>query len=698
MTTRRRVLVLAGGLLVVLAATVVLARGFLPFEARWRLDVLSARMAGNLREVPLTDLFRWIAPGSPVYLEAVAGNPNLHLSIKNRMTAAEDIASGKELYIRTCHQCHGEGARGESGPDLVFAVSSKSDWEFFSVARYGREGTSMPAQPVSETDIWQIHAYVRNEGLAPDPAEGAAPTPLASVNVTPQAILDADSTPNEWLTYAGNYAGHRHSALAQLSKEKAGALGLAWVAQLAQVDRDLQVSPIVVGRVMYVTQSREGVLALDATTGAKLWEYRRRIPERVPACCGMPNRGVAVLGRSVFVATIDSHLVAIDAITGRQQWTTTVADVEEGYTMTGAPLALSDRVIVGVAGGEFGARGFVAAFNAADGKLLWKFNTVPGPGEMGNDTWAGDSWKTGGAPTWTTGAYDPALDLIYWGVGNPSPEYLSSVRKGDNLFSNSVVALDRTTGKLAWHYQFTPGDDRDWDSNQQPVLADILWKGAPRQVVLWANRNGFFYALDRRTGEFLFGEAFVKQTWNEGFDAKGRPRVSAKSSPAPSGAVVAPGVSSAANWWPPSYDKARRLMFVNTVETTGLFFRSESVTYKKGELFEGGGAQNSQQQTAYMKALEADTGKVRWQTELDHDPRANWSMSGVLSTAGGVVFSGFRDAFRAFDADTGRQLWQARLGGQVRGSPISYSVDGVQYVAVAGGHSIFVFTPPRDTP
>lgn len=675
-----------------LPVALYVARPYLSTEVRWRVGVLAAKLTGALREIPLVDLLRWIAPGSPVYLELLDENPNVHVSIKNRFTRPDDVAEGKDLYVRTCHQCHGEGARGESGPDLVSAVSSGSDFAFFSVAKWGREGTSMPAQPLSDADIWRVHAYIRNE---------ISTTPVAKrpqVTVPFQAIVDADAKPEEWLTYAGNYAGHRHSRLSELSKGNVGALGLAWVAQLSQADRELQVSPIVVGNVMYVTQSREGVLALDATTGATLWEYHRRIPDRVVSCCGMPNRGVAILGPTVFVATIDSYLVALDANTGRQRWITKVADFEEGYAMTVAPLALSDRVIVGVSGGEFGARGFVAAYSSTDGKLLWTFYTVPAPGEMGNDTWAGDSWKTGGAPTWTTGAYDPELDLVYWGVGNPAPEFMASVRKGDNLFSNSVVAIEGKTGRLKWHYQFTPADEHDWDSNQQPVLAEIDWKGTPRPVVLWANRNGFFYALDRKSGEFLFAEAFVPQTWNEGFDAKGRPRKSAKASPSLSGTVVAPSLSSAANWWPPSYDPSRQLVFVNAAETPAVFFKSETVTYRKGQLFEGGGStQNNQQTDAYIKAIEAATGKVRWQTVLDKDTTENWSMGGVLSTAGGVVFSGFRETFRAFDADTGAQLWQARLGGAVRGSPISYSVGGVQYLAVAGGHSIFVFTAPRGT-
>jgi alcohol dehydrogenase (cytochrome c) len=412
----------------------------------------------------------------------------------------------------------------------------------------------------------------------------------------------------------------------------------------------------------------------------------------------MPNRGVAVLGQTVFVAASDSFLIALDANTGKQRWIVKVADHRDGYTMTGAPLALGDRVVVGVAGGELGIRGFLVAFDAAEGRQLWKFHTVPGPGEAGHDTWAGDAWKTGGAPTWTVGAYDPQEDLIFWGTGNPGPVYQASGRPGDNLFSNSVVAIEAKTGRLRWFYQFTPADEHDWDSVQQPILAEIDWQGRKRAVVLWANRNAFFYALDRKTGEFLFAKPFVKQTWNLGFDAKGRPRMAGSARPSASGALVWPAVMAATNWWPPSYDASRQLVFVPCSDAAGIYYQSEQVKYDRGERFEGSAASYFAQNlpaTAYVKAIDARTGDVRWQTVLDSgSENFVWTVGGVLSTKGGIVFAGYRDFFRAFDADTGKELWKINLGARVRGSPISFSLDGKQYIAVAAGHSMFVFLLP----
>jgi alcohol dehydrogenase (cytochrome c) len=698
MKLRRFALTLSVGIIALPGVAFVALRFVAPAEVQWRVRVVEAKVRGDLEEIPLRNLITWLAPGSPVYLEAVAENPNLHVSIRNRLTKSDDAAQGKTLYFRHCGQCHGESGHGNSGPNLLRSVSNNSDWSFFSTAKWGRARTPMQAQPLSESQIWQIHAYLRNEALAVSgqPSTGGGKAAARSVvEVEMRQIVETDKTPGQWLTYAGNYAGHRHSLLSQLTKSNVRNLRLAWVAQLRQVDRELQVSPIVAGGVMYVTESREGVVALDGRTGAVIWTYRRHVPDRVPGCCGMPNRGVAILGQTVFVATIDSFLVALDANTGRQRWIVKVADYRDGYTMTGAPLALGDRIVVGVAGGEFGIRGFLAAFDPVNGGLLWKFHTVPGPGEAGHDTWTGDAWKTGGAPTWTVGAYDAQEDIVFWGTGNPSPEFQASMRPGDNLFTNSVIAIEAKTGRLRWFYQFTPADEHDWDSNQQPILADIEWQGRKRAVVLWANRNAFFYALDRKTGEFLFAKPFVKQTWNLGFDAKGRPRVAGSARPSATGSLIWPAIMAATNWWPPSYDASRQLVFIPCSDAAGVYFQSEQVKYEKGERFEGSTASYYDQNlpaTAYVKAVDARTGKMRWQAVLASGSEDFvWSVGGVLSTEGGVVFAGYRDYFHAFDADTGKELWKVNLGARVRGSPISFQLDGRQYIAVAAGHSMFVF-------
>jgi alcohol dehydrogenase (cytochrome c) len=700
MTTRRCAIAMLVALPLLAIAGFVAARSFAPPEFVWRLEVLAAKARGDLKQIPLFNLLAWLAPGSPVYLAKLAESSNPHAAIRNSLVGSEDAKQGQIAYSKYCGQCHGDGGRGNSGPNLVDAVTIKTDWSFFSAAKWGLTGTSMPAQPLSDTQIWQVHAYLRNEALAAlghPGMDGKNFSVRAAVFVEPQEIVDSDKLSAQWLTYAGNYFGHRHSPLSEITKGNVRLLRVAWVAQLRQRDTWVQASPIVADGVMYVTESREGVVALDAKTGEVIWTFRRPVPDGLPLCCGAPNRGVAILGKTVFVATIDAYLVALDANTGKQRWMTKVADFRDGYSMTGAPLALGDRVVVGVAGGEFGIRGFLAAFGAEDGRMLWKFNTIPGPGELGHDTWSGNSWKTGGAPTWTAGSYDAEQDLIFWGTGNPAPVFQAGVRPGDNLFSNSVVAIEAKSGRLRWHYQFTPSDEHDWDSNQQPVLADIDWQGKPRSVVLWANRNAFFYALDRRSGEFLFAKPFVKQTWNEGFDAKGRPRVASSAKPSASGSLVWPAMA-ATNWWPPSYDRSRQLVFVPASDTAGIYFQTEEVRFIRGERFYGSASSYSPNlpATAYVKAIDAQTGDIRWQTVLEAtSDNFVWTVGGVLSTKGGVVFAGYRDVFRSFDADSGEELWRINLGARVRGSPVSFAIDGQQYIAVAAGSSVFAFQLPR---
>ena len=346
-------------------------------------------------------------------------------------------------------------------------------------------------------------------------------------------LLNAAKEPRNWLIYSGNYFSNRHSLLSQITPANAKNLELKWMYQAA-VAGNWQTSPLVVDGIMYLTQRPNDVVALDAKTGRVFWIYRHRLAPSQIVCCGANNRGLAILGDTLFMGTLDAHLIAIDARSGRPLWNTQVADSKAGYSLTLAPLAVKDKVIVGVGGGEYGIRGFVAAFEARTGKEAWRFSTIPGPGEAGFETWApcppktdtfcdSEAWKHGGGSIWVTGSFDPALNLTYWGVGNAGPDWNADQRPGDNLYTDSVVALDADTGRLKWHYQFTPHDRYDYDSVQIPVLADLNWNGAPLKAMLWANRNGNFYVLDRATGKFLLGRPFVKVNWMSTFDGRGRP-------------------------------------------------------------------------------------------------------------------------------------------------------------------------------
>jgi alcohol dehydrogenase (cytochrome c) len=666
-------------------------------DLAWRALVIRSKMLGEIPEIPLRELVRWLAPGSPVYLESLSAHPNVHAGVHNAFVDAESVEKGGQVFGRLCTHCHGDTGTGRAGPDLIASVANTTDWAYFSAAKWGRTGTAMAAQPVSDVEIWQTHAYLRHLALRSSPGEDSQARERRQIKVPAESILASSERPHEWLTYAGNYGGHRHSALSQISRKTVGDLRVAWIAQLRSADAWLEASPIVAGGLIFVTESPDGVVALDARTGQKVWQFRRPVPSNLQLCCGSVNRGAAILGDTLFVATLDAHLVALDAATGRKKWEIKVAEHREGYAMTGAPLALGDRVLVGVAGREYGIRGFVAAFSATDGRMLWKFHTIPAAGEPGHESWAGESWKIGGAATWTTGAYDAKLDLVYWGVGNPAPLHQGDVRAGDNLYANSVIALDAKSGKLRWHFQFTPADEHDWDAVQQPVLARIEWQGEQRAALLWANRNGFFYALDRETGKFLFAKPFVKQTWAAGFEPSGRPIPHPEARPTRTGSLVWPWTGGGTNWWPPSYDDGRRLLYVPTVDAAGIYFREDLVRFERGKPFMGGVAKNATNQptTTAIRAIEAGTGNVRWEARLAHGganiPRV---VGGALSTAGGLVFAGYRDEFFAFDADNGERLWQIRVGGAINAAPVSYSVDGTQFVAVMAGRALFTFSLP----
>jgi len=507
--------------------------------------------------------------------------------------------------------------------------------------------------------------------------------------VTYERIRDAAAAePGNWLTYSGGYDSARFSRLTSISTVNAPLLQPKWVYQARDTNK-FEVSALALDGVLYVSEPANRVVALDGKTGRPLWEYRRSLPPDLRVCCGQVNRGLAILGNTLYLGTLDAHLVALDARNGSVKFDVTVESYKRGYSLTAAPLVVKNSVVVGVAGGEYGVRGFIDSYDAATGKRQWRFYTVPGPDEPGNETWKGDSWKTGGATTWVTGSFDPTLNLIYWGTGNPGPDYDGDYRLGDNLYSDSVVALDADTGKLKWHFQFTPHDVHDWDSNQVPVLADLEFRGRMRKLLLWANRNAFYYVLDRVTGEFLHAREFAKQTWAKGLDDKGRPILVPGLAPPKNGEVaVYPGVHGGTNWFSPSLSPLTNLFYVSTREE-GSTFRAENGKFVAGEWFSAGGIRgiNGIEPKGSIQALDPLTGERRWAFELQAPP---WS--GILSTAGGVVFAGTVEGyFLALDAGNGRVLYRFPCGGPVFGNPVTFLAGGKQYVLVAAGNGLFAF-------
>jgi alcohol dehydrogenase (cytochrome c) len=513
-------------------------------------------------------------------------------------------------------------------------------------------------------------------------------------------LLRAAQEPQNWLTYSGTTMSQRYSLLTQVTAANVKNLEQQWVFQAQSLEK-FEATPLVVDGVIYTVQAPNDVVALDALTGRAFWIYSHVPSPQARPCCGRVNRGLAILGNTLFMATLDDHLIALDARSGRLVWNVTIkgARPEAGYAFTVAPLVVKNSIIVGVAGAEFGVRGFLAAFDATTGREVWRFNTVPGPGEPGNGTWSGDSWKRGGASVWVTGSYDPDLNLTYWGLGNPGPDWNGASREGDNLYSDGVVALDADTGTLKWHFQFTPHDEMDYDSTQVPVLADLEWQGRIRKVMLWANRNGFLYVLDRASGQFLLGKPFVKVTWASGLDDKGRPvRVQ---SPSEEGVVIFPHAVGGTNWMSPSFSPRTGLFYIPSLMDSYATFPRRAVDFVEGRVFVGafpvgpiptlhGGPINRripEQGYGAIQAFDPRTGTRKWIYRL-----ADLTDSGVLSTASDLVFAGSREGyFFALDARDGSLLWKANLGGNVASGPIAYAVNGRQYVAVSAGNSLFAY-------
>lgn len=505
-----------------------------------------------------------------------------------------------------------------------------------------------------------------------------------------ERIRNAAAEPHNWLTYWGDYAGRHYTWLKQINTTNVAQLQARWAVQMPG-DTLLETTPLVVDGVMYTSGMPGQVFALDARSGLQIWKYERKQKVVNPYETNRFNRGVAVLGNRVFVGTLDACLIALDARTGQPLWEAQVADTMKGYSITSPPLAIKDRIIVGVAGGEYGIRGFIDAYDAKTGKQLWRFHTIPGPGEFGHETWKGESWKIGGSPTWLTGSYDPELDLVYWTVGNPGPDMDAEVRKGDNLFSCSVVALDPHTGKRKWHYQFTPNDDHDWDANQDVILIDRLWQGQMRKLLIQANRNGFFYVLDRTNGKLLHATPFVHQTWNTGFDENGRPKFAPNTNATPAGNVVFPALVGGTNWQAPSYDPASHRLYLVFSESGNRYVRADT-PYEPGKGYWGGRTfPAGENNYAGIRALDGATGAKQWEYKISQGSLA----AGVMASAGGLVFAGTREGnLIALASATGKLLWRFRTGGEIASAPISYGVNGQQFIALAAGGVLYSFALP----
>jgi len=547
----------------------------------------------------------------------------------------------------------------------------------------------MPAVEATPEEMRDLLAYLSRLSMSGNPAfsgEGRMGSGISfSEIVNPRA--------GNWPTYHGQLSGNRHSGLTEITAANAAQLASKWVFSVPNARR-LEVTPVVVDGVMYATAANEA-FAIDARNGRQIWHYSRPLTKGVIGdAAGAINRGVAVLGDRVFLVTDNAHVLALHRTTGQLLWDTEMADYRQHYGATSAPLVVKDLVLAGTCGGDEGARGFLDAYKASTGEHVWRFWTMPKPGEPGSETWGGRAIEHGCGTAWLTGTYDPEADLIYWPTGNPCPDYNGDERKGDNLYSSSVVALEPATGKLRWYYQFTPHDLHDWDGTQTPMLVDAEFRGRPRKLLAQASRNGFFYVLDRLTGEFLLGEPFVKKlTWASGIGADGRPKLLPGADPTPEGTKACPSVEGAANWMSTAYNPVTGLYYVMALEACNIYTKS-SAWWELGKSFYGGGTRvvPGEQRQKFLRAIELRTGKIAWEVP---QTGTGESWGGVLSTAGGVVFfcedSG---ALAAVDARTGKPLWHFNTGQLWKASPMTYTAGGRQFVAVAAGSNILAFGLP----
>ncbi|HMJ82082.1 MAG TPA: PQQ-dependent dehydrogenase, methanol/ethanol family [Vicinamibacterales bacterium] len=638
---------------------------------------------------------------------------------------AQNPGPGQQVFVSRCASCHGsDGNGGELGPSIVDRVPARTDQDLAALFKQGLPAAGMPAFPnltaaESADLIRYLRTLRRRQGSGPvrtklTLADGSALEGL----VLNQSALDlqllgddrkihllrksgehyrAVTSQADWPSYNGQTTGSRYSTLAQITTGNVSRMVPKWIFSVANSSH-LQVTPVVVNGVMYVTAANE-CYALDAGSGREIWHYRRpRTKGLVGNAAGGINRGVAVAGDRLFMVTDHAHVIALNRFTGALIWETEMADWHQNYNATGAPLVVGNLVVTGTSGGDEGVRGFVAAYDQATGKEVWRFWTVPRPGEPKSETWQGKGIEHPGATTWLTGTYDPQLDTVYWPTGNPSPDLIGDDRGGDNLYSDSVVALDAKTGTLKWHFQFTPHDVWDYDAQETPALIDATWQGRPRKLLVQANRNGFLYVLDRTDGTFLMGKQYAKMvTWASGLTPQGRPMTVPNMEPTLEGKRVCPSLEGSSNWYSTSFNPATGLYYVQTNDKCGVFTKTP-MEWEAGKGFMGGSFKQAPDEPAQrvLRAIDIQTGRIVW--ELPQSGAVD-SWGGVLSTAGGIVIFGEDSgSLMAADATSGKPLWSFQTSQLWKASPMTYSFDNQQYVAVASGPNIIAFGLPTDTP
>lgn len=631
---------------------------------------------------------------------------------------------GRELYQTRCAVCHGSDANGgEHAPSILATLATKDDEQVTAIIKNGVPLKGMPAFPqMADADLKALVGSLRTLQQARRGRRGF-PQVRLKVTLTDGTTLDGlavartsrelqlrtndqkihllrktgeqyreVTSQSDWPSMHGQLSGNRYSELRQITPENVAKMAVKWVFAVPNSGR-LQGTPQVYGGMMFVTNTNT-VIALDAGSGAKLWEYTKPPTPGLVGNARSPgnNRSVTVAGDKVFMQTDHAHLVALNRHTGQVIWDTEMADFRQNYNATGSLLAVENLVVAGTAGGEQGVRGFLAAYDQTTGKEVWRFWTIPAKGEPGADTWDGIDIAHGGGPTWLTGSYDPATKTIYWPTGNAGPDFNGDNRKGDNLHTCSILALDLMTGKLKWHFQPTPHDEWDWDAVQPVVLVDANWKGSPRKLLLQANRNGFLYVLDRTDGKMLLASPLVKKlTWAKGIAPDGRPLMNPNQVPSTEGTLICPAVEGAANFFSTSYNPATKLFYVNTLERCAVYTRRVTPEWQPGQSYQGGGGRRDpdDKPQKFLRAFDIETGKPVWEVPQE-GPGDTWT--GTLTTASGlVIFGDDGGSLAAADAKTGKRLWSYPFTDSLHTSPMTYSFDNKQYVSIINGSIVYVF-------